>query len=159
MSRTPFLASSDAESFSLKLGILWSKFVVTGNATDTAVTATTVNPAFKIFLEAKATGDSGAEATVDSGATFGTLDVDADPAVIGFIGTVGDAAEVYTIEPHIIAVASGMTAAVHTLCGVSSSGVTLSKNIAFTESCTGMDLVDAAPESATFSLTVFYRKV
>jgi hypothetical protein len=153
---TPFLASSDAENFRLKLGQLWSKFTFTGHASAASASARSVNPAFKVFTEDAI--DDGAEASVDSGATFGTLDTAADPAVVGFIGLVGDAAEVYTIESHLV-IAGSASAAPYTLCGVSSSGVTLSKNLALTASLTGLDMVDAGAEAQTLTLHAYYRKV
>ena len=154
MQRTPYLASSDAESFSLKLGVLWSYFTITGNTTDALSAATTANPAFKIFIEEGV--DSGAPDTVDAGNTLATLDDDANPAIVGFIGVVGDAAEMYCVETGILS--GDGTAFTPTKAGVSLSGVTLLKNLAYTQSMAGVD-IDANTNVQTFTQKLFYRKV
>ncbi len=150
----PYLASSDAEGFRLKLGRLFSYFTITGNTTDASSAATTANPAFKIFIEEGT--DSGTAATVDSGANMTTLDDDADPAVVGFIGVVGDAAEVYSIVTEKIS--GDLTDATFTLCGASSTGVSVSKNICYSQSMAGVD-IDANTNVQKFNQHVYYRKV
>jgi hypothetical protein len=159
MTANPFLKSDKAEDFRLSLGRLWSYFTATdGNTVKASVTATTANSAFKIFLESGSGADSGAEATVDANNGFGTLDVDAAPAVIGFIGVVGDALQVYGL-PIFTKISGDMTAFVHTLCGASSTGVTATnKNIAFTTSFTTMNLLAADTTVQKWAGEVFYQK-
>jgi hypothetical protein len=154
MSYTPHLASSSAENFRLKLGRLWSLFTITGNTTDASSSAVTVNPSYKIFIEEGS--DSGTASTVDSGANMTTLDDDADPAIVGFIGVVGDAAEFYTVVTNKIS--GDLTAATFTKCGASSSGVTASSNLAYSQSMAGVD-IDANTNVQVFTQECFYRKV
>lgn len=154
MTVTPYNKSSDAEAFRLGLGRLWSYFTITGNTTDASSAATTANPAFKIFIEEGS--DSGTAATVDSGANMTTLDDDADPAVVGFIGVVGDCLELYGL-PVTVKMSGDLTAATPTLCGASSTGITASANIAYSQSMAGVD-IDANTNVQKFSQEVFYRK-
>jgi hypothetical protein len=73
MSVTPHNKSDEAEAFRLRLGRVWSYFEITGNTTDASSSATTANPAFRIFIEEGT--DSGTPATVDSGSNMTALDV------------------------------------------------------------------------------------
>jgi hypothetical protein len=157
MSVTPHLSSASAEQFRLQLGRLWSYFTLTnGNTVDASVVATSVNPAFKIFTEAGT--DSGAPDTVDSGNGFTTLDTDADPAIVGFLGMVGDALEFYGPGPQFYEHSGDITAVTWTLEGTGTTGITASKNLAFTGSFAGVDLDAANTNVHKFSLEVFYRK-
>ena len=154
MTATPHNASEVAERFRLSLGRLWSYFTITGNTTDASSAATTANPAFKIFIEEGS--DSGDPTTVDSAASLATLDDDSDPAIVGFIGVVGDALEVYGL-PMLTKISGDLTAATPTLAGASSTGVSTNKNICFTESMAGVD-IDANTNVQKFTIEVFYRK-
>jgi hypothetical protein len=154
MSATPHLSSSDAEMFRLGLGRVWSYFTITGNTTDASSAATTANPCFKIFLEEGT--DSGTAATVDSGANMTTLDDDANPAVVGFIAVVGDAQELYGLPVTVILSGDG-TAFTPTLCGASTSGVSASYNVCYSQSMAGVD-IDANTNVQKFTQEVFYLK-
>lgn len=153
MTVTPHNKSDQAEAFRLGLGRVWSYFTITGNTTDANSAATSVNPAFRIFIEEGT--DGGTPATVDSGANMTTLDDDADPAVVGFIATVGDAEELYTIVTQKIS--GDLTAATFTLCGTSSSGISALKNICYSQSMAGVD-IDANTNVQRFTQELFYRK-
>jgi hypothetical protein len=155
MSATPFLASSDGESFRLKLGRVYSMLTITGNTTDASSSAKSANPMVKIFLEEGS--DSGDPDTVDSEASLGTLDDDADPAVIGLIVTCGDAAEFY--ECVVRKFSGDLTAATVTKKGSSSTGVTTTaKNLAVSVSLAGVD-IDANTNVQKLGCEFFYRKV
>lgn len=156
MTVTPHNSSESAERFRLSLGRLWSYFTITGNTSDASSAATTCNPAFKIFIEEGS--DSGSDSSFDSGATFSpSLDDDADPAIVGFLGMVGDALEVYCVQTQEVFANSDLTYGTAVLCGASSTGVTLSKNIAYTLSMAGVD-IDADTHVQRFTQEVFYRK-
>ena len=149
------MASDKQESFRLGLGRVWSYFTITGNTTDASSAATTVNPAFKIFIEEGA--DSGTPATVDADANMTTLDDDADPAVVGFIACVYDCLELYCL-PVTVKISGDLTTATPTLCGASSTGISASKNICYSQSMAGFD-IDANTNVQKFTQELFYRKV
>ncbi len=93
------------------------------------------------------------------------LDNDAAPAVLGMVIPVGDAAEIVDINVPVKSIVNtgltgAMTAGVVTLRGASSTGVTASKNIAFTLSCTALDIDEdnATSPNCTFFVIVKYRK-
>lgn len=155
MSATPFLASADGESFRLKLGYVFSLLTITGNTTDASSSATSKNPMVKIFLEEGS--DSGDPDTVDAQASLGTLDDDADPAVIGLIVTCGDAAEFYASKTE--KVSGDLTAATPTKKGSSSTGVTATlKNLAVSVSLAGVD-IDLNTNVQVLTQEFWYRKV
>jgi hypothetical protein len=149
----PHLASDEAESFRLSLGYVYSLLTITGNTTDASSAASSVNPAVRIFLEEGT--DSGTPNSVDSGNGFGTLDDDADPAVIGLLAMVGDAAELY--ECRVTKRSGDLTAATQTFCGASSTGVTASYNLAVTSSLAGVD-IDANTNVQKLGCEFFYRR-
>jgi hypothetical protein len=153
MSSTPFLKSSDGESFALKLGYVYSLVTITGNTTDTSSSVSSKNPMVRVFLEEGI--DAGTPASVDSGNGFGTLDDDADPAVIGVLVMCGDAAELY--EARTTKKSGDLTAATPTPCGASSTGVTASGNLAVTYSLAGVD-IDLNTNVQVLGLEYFYRK-
>lgn len=149
------LASSDLEDFRLKLGYVYTLFTLTANTTQASISLKSKNPGVLGFLEVGL--DDGVQSTVDSGNTFGTLDVDADPCVIGVIVKGGDAAELYEARTTKVSSAA-LTAGTPTFCGASSSGVTLLKNLAVTVSLAGID-ADANTNVHKFSQEFWYRKV
>jgi hypothetical protein len=104
---------------------------------------------------------------VDAGIGFALTDLDNDapPAVLGVLIPVGDALEIIellvpTTSIVNVALAGPMTAGVVTLKGASSTGVTASGNIAFTLSCTGLDIDEdnSTVVNCSFWIKVRYRK-
>lgn len=94
------------------------------------------------------------------------LDNDAAPAVLGFVIPVGDAREIVSITVPTNGIVNtsltgAMTAGVATKCGASSTGVTLTNNIAFTLSCTALDIDEdlATTPNCTFFVEVKYLKL
>lgn len=155
MSVTPHVNSTAAESFRLSLGYVWSYFTITGNTTDASSSATTKNPAFKIFIEEGS--DSGDPAVIDSDNGFSTLDDDTAPNVVGFLVMVGDAEEFYGPGPELYVHSGDITAVAWTLEGTGDDGVTTSGNLSVTGAFTGLD-IDANTNVQKFSLKAFYRK-
>lgn len=153
MSLTPHLASVEAESYRLKLGWVYSLVTITGNTTDASSSVTSDNPCVRVFLEEGI--DAGTPNSVDSGNGFGTLDDDADPAVIGILAMVADA-EAFR-ESITRKISGDLTGATPTKCGASSSGVTVLKNLAVTVSLAGVD-IDANTNVQVLAQEFFYRK-
>lgn len=126
-----------------------------GSATLASITTSTDVGAAgaKIYCETV----SGVQPTIteDTGANFATLDSEAAPAIVGVLVRCADA-KAMVAKPRITVVSSAsMTAGVTTLAGASTSGVTASKNLAFTISCTGLDL-DAGTATHTFLVEYWY---
>lgn len=153
MSAAPYLKHEGGESFRLKLGRVYSLLTITGNTTDASSAATSANPMVKIFLEEGS--DSGDPATIDSGNGFGTLDDDADPAVIGLLCMAGDAVEHY--ETVVRKFSGDLTAATITKCGASSTGITTNSNVSVTASLAGVD-IDANTNVQVMGCEFFFRR-
>jgi hypothetical protein len=158
---TPFNKAPKLENFRLKLGKIESLISITGSLTDNLAVAISSNPGVKCYLEEGTPNGTTAD-TDDSQNSFGTLDDDAAPAVVGVLGFCGDAAEFYSGSMILNSVGLGGTVgtvSVATKKGSSSSGVTsTAKNIAVTFSLTGTD-IDSAAATDTFWLTLNYRKI
>ncbi len=150
---TPFLKSADLESFRLKLGRVFSLFTITGNTTDALSTATSANPGVLLYIEEGT--DSGDPTVADAGHTFTTLDDDASPAVVGVLVLCGDAAELY--DAYVRKFSGDLTAQACTKAGVTTTGVTLSYNLAMTFALTGVD-IDNDTNVQKLGFEAFYRK-
>ncbi len=143
---------------------VWAKVAIIGNSTQASI---------KTYCENLSGGlvyvyhedDALTHTAVDADVGFGTLDNDAAPAVIAMLLTVGNAAEVIEVSVPTssivnVSLTGAMTAGVPTLCGTSATGVTPSKNIAFTLSCTSLDIDEDASTTVncSFWVKVTYRK-
>lgn len=95
----------------------------------------------------------------DSGANFPTLDSDAAPAVIGSVIYAGNAGSLIVQEvPTSLITSATMTAGVVSKYGASNTGISVSKNICTSISCTGLDLVGGTATS-TFWLHTLYKSI
>ncbi len=153
MTASPFLLHSGGETFRLKLGRVYSVLTITGNTTDASSSASSANPMVKIFIEEGS--DDGDPTVVDAGHTFTTLDDDADPAVIGLLCMCGDAVQFF--ESITRKISGDLTAATPTKAGVTTSGVTLLKNLAVTVSLAGVD-IDNDTHVQVLAQEFFYRR-
>lgn len=140
---------------------VWVKAVIVGSQTQASI-KTYADGSTLIYHE----DDTRTVTAVDAGIGFALTDLDNDaaPAVLGFLIPVGDAAEIMEISVPAngitnVSLTAGMTAGVATLKGASSTGVTTSGNIAFTLSCTTLDIDEdnATAPNCTFWVQVKYR--
>lgn len=153
------LADSSLEASRLRYREVNALATLYGNTTAASIAGGSDVTNIKVYVES-----SGQPTPVDSGANFGTLDSNAAPSVIGILVltgltvATGNALRVVNVEiPALSITSASMTAGVVSLKGASSTGVTASGNIAFTVSCTGLDLsVDAAIANSSFNVIVSY---
>jgi len=155
MSGASFTKNEALEQQRLKRQYIAFVGTLTGNATLASITGGTDLGALgaKLYWEAS----SGVQPTIteDTGANFTTLDSEAAPAVIGCLVRCGDALRMIG-KPRVTVISSAaMTAGVVTLAGASTSGVTASGNLAFSISCTTLDL-DANTNTHTFLVECWY---
>jgi len=155
------LQKAEFEQNALPLKELWLKASIVGNTTQASILTYTDGPSL-IYHE----DDTRAVTLLDAAPGFALTDLDNDaaPAVIGFVVPVGNAAEICEISVPVtsiknVSLTGAMTAGVVTLRGDSSTGVTLSSNIAFTLSCTGLDIDEdvATAPNCTFWVLIKYR--
>lgn len=136
--------------------VLPVKITLKGHTTQASILSFSDVQEVAVFHES----ESGAPAD----ATFPTLDVDAAPAVIGVYASVGDAYELTSASVDAGSIVNGgalaMSAGVVTRRGdlsTSRPGVTGTKNISLSISCTGLD-IDSAIADCTFILNLIYTK-
>jgi hypothetical protein len=91
----------------------------------------------------------------DSGATFPTLDSDADPTVWGLLCLVRDADPLY--PPIVEYLFAGGVTNTMTRRGVSTTGVTLNRNLAFSFSSAGSNL--SGNNTYNLQLRITYKKL
>lgn len=150
---TPFVKSEQLEDYRLKLGWVYTLVTLNGHTTAANITATSSNPGVKVFVEAASVPTP----TEDTQTNFVSIDSNAAPAVVGILTLCYDAATFLNAQASVVSSAS-MTAGVVTKAGSSTSGVTSTlKNLAFTVSCTALDL-DASIASHVFQLEQFYLR-
>ncbi len=135
----------------------YGMFVVTLNGSATLANITTSTDVGAAGAKVYAETISGTQPTIteDTGANFVAIDSEAAPSVVGILVRCGDALRMIG-KPRVTVVSSAtMTAGVSTLAGTSLSGVTALGNLAFTVSCTTLDL-DSGTATTTFLVEFWY---
>jgi hypothetical protein len=154
-------SKAEFEQNALALKELAFKVSIVGNTTAASI-KTYADGSILVYHE----NDTRTVTAVDSDIGFALTDLEngAVPAVIGVLIPVGDAEEIVeiTVPSNGIvntSLTGAMTAGVATKKGASSTGVTASDNIAFTLSCTGLDIDEdvATTPNCTFWVKVKYR--
>lgn len=146
------------EAARLRLRTVCAQITLNSNTNVALITGYTDVTNVKIYYETNVQ-----PTPVDTGATFGTLDSNAAPSTVGLLiltgNTVatGNAYRIVDVRVPVptISTTAGMTAAVPSLAGLSTTGVTVSGNIAVVLSCTGLDL-DSISGTNTFWVYVDY---
>lgn len=145
--------------------LLYDFIMVTATLSNTAASDVNIKTASDDGSQAYAeigavqpsTSGTGLLLLTDSGANFPAFDSNADPTVWGMLITCKDADPTFT---PIIEVKKKPSAATDTITlrGTSSTGITASKNIAFSISSAGIDL-DAGAATYTWTFLVYYKRI
>jgi hypothetical protein len=153
---------SEFEQNELALKTLFVKCKIIGNQTVASI-KTFSDGSTLVYHE----HDTRTVTAVDSDIGFALTDLnnDAAPAVLGVLVPVGNADEVLEVTVPTAGIyntglTGAMTAGVVTLKGASSTGVTSNDNIAFTVSCTALDIDEdnASGVNCSFWVKIVYRK-
>lgn len=158
----PGLPKSEYVQNELAFARLWVRAKIIGSQTQASI-QTYSDGSNLIYHE----DDTRAVTLADAAPGFALTDLDNDaaPAVLGFVIPVGNAAEVVDLRVPTasivnVSLTGAMTAGVMTLKGASSTGVTASNNLAWTTSCTALDIDEdnATTPNCSFWTLVEYRK-
>jgi hypothetical protein len=103
------------------------------------------------------TSGTGLLLLTDSGANFPTLDSNADPTVWGVLVTCKDADTTFNPIIQVLRKPSAATDTI-SLRGTSTTGVTASKNIAFSISSAGIDL-DSGASTYSWTFLITYKRI
>ena len=157
----PFLKSGPIETQNIQLKRIAIKCTLVGNTNAALIYGNTDTADTRAYVEVggvqPSAGETGALYLEDSGANFGPLDSNAAPSTVGVLLKVGDALEIVSATVPTLTISSAqMTAGVVSLKGMSTTGVTASRNIALVVSCTTLDL-DSAVANHSFWVDVVYK--
>lgn len=152
------MKSPGIDELQRKTRILYPKITLIGNTVATSVRCLSdtedIIPYIQINGVQPSTTGAGLLFLQDSGANFPTLDSTTDPTIWGLLLMVRDANPLY--RPYIRAIWEDPgIATVFTLCGASSTGVTASRNLAWSMSTAGADMTTNT--TFTFQLEIIYR--